>query len=379
MNINQGVHRILFIITQGNLGGAQIHIRDLCTYLYNHNYDVHVAVGVDGSLNEYLERYGVSVHRVPSLGREISLLADIKAYRELYCLVKRLKPDIVTTHSSKAGILGRLVCWQQNIPNVFTAHGWAFTDGVSNIKRRLYILIERMAAKWADLIICVSDYDRKLALKHQVGTETTLRIVHNGMPLIKESNLAQPDMGDVVRIIMVARFSEPKDQGQLLDAIYKLNCKDKCVIQLVGDGDKLVAVKRQAQKMKLTNVCFLGDRTDIEELLSQANIFVLTSNWEGFPLTILEAMRAGLPVVASDVGGVKEAVVHGETGFLVPRGDVQSLAACLENLINNPKLRADMGKNAHKRYEKNFTFEKMLNETIAIYDEVLQARIPENK
>ncbi len=375
MNTDQSVHRIFFIITQGICGGAQIHVRDLSTHLNYLGYDVHVAVGVDGPLNDELESYGITIHRVPSLVREISLLNDIKAYREIESLVKKIKPDIVTTHSSKAGILGRLVCRQQNIPNVFTVHGWAFTEGVSYIKRRLYITIEKISAKWADRIICVSDYDRNLAIYHRVASEAKLRTIHNGIPLMKEINLGQSDMGNVIRIIMVARFSKPKDQAQLLNAISRLDCRDKCLVQLVGDGEELDTVKRQARLMNLTNVEFLGTRTDVAELLSQASISVLTSNWEGFPLTILEAMRAGLPVVASDVGGVHEAVVDGKTGYLIPRGDVQSLATFLKILINDPELRAEMGRNARKRFEDNFTFEKMLRKTIAIYDEVLQTRV----
>lgn len=366
--------RILFIITQGIWGGAQIHVRDLTEHLVYLGYDVHVAIGVEGSLIDELESSGIKVHHVPSLIRELSIIADIKAYHELYSLIKNLKPDIVTIHSSKAGILGRLACRRQNIPNVFTAHGWAFTEGVSNGKRKFYIKIERLAAKWTNHIICVSDYDRQLALNYSVASEVKLRTIHNGIPLIEDTNIAYPDKGNVVNIIMVARFSEPKDQKQLLDALYNLDCRDRCLVRLVGDGENLAATKSHAIQLKLTNVEFLGTRTDVINLLSQASIFVLSSNWEGFPLTILEAMRAGLPVVASDVGGVSEAVVDGQTGYLIPRGDAKYMAHCLEKLINNPELRVDMGKKARERFMQNFTIREMIEKTIAVYDEVWEAK-----
>lgn len=370
---NRQLH-ILFIITQGIRGGAQNHVRDVARHLYSAGYDVQVAVGVEGPLIDELESSGIVVHHIPALVREISPVKDFIAYRELTRLIKQIKPDLVTTHSSKAGIIGRLISRRQSIPNVFTAHGWAFTEGISELKRKLYVVIERLAAKWTDRIICVSDYDRKLALAYSVAEETKLIAVHNGIPLLQDVDMARPDKGDVVNIIMVARFSEQKDHGLLLDAVFNINCRDKFRVQLVGDGENFDEMKARAQQMRLDNVDFLGNRTDVAHLLSQAHIFVLTSNWEGFPLTILEAMQAGLPVVASDVGGVCEAVAEGKTGYLIPRGDVHTLISRLEYLINEPEIRAQMGINARQIFEEKFTFDKMMQATISVYKKVLQDR-----
>ncbi len=268
-----------------------------------------------------------------------------------------------------------MVCRRQNIPNVFTAHGWAFTEGISELKRWVYTFVERSAAKWTDRIICVSEYDRKLALDYSVAAEAKLIAVHNGIPLLEDVDLARPDKGDVVNIIMVARFSEQKDHGLLLEAVPNINSRQRFRVQLVGDGEKFDEMMTRAQQMGLENVEFLGNRSDVASLLSQAHIFVLTSNWEGFPLTILEAMQAGLPVVASDVGGVREAVTEGTTGYLIPRGDVQTLTSRLQYLINEPGIRAQMGINARRIFEENFTLDKMMHETIAVYEKVLQDRV----
>jgi len=367
--------RLLFVITQGIRGGAQNHVRDVARCLHSLGYDVQVAVGVEGPLIDELESSGISVHHIPPLVREISPVKDFKAYLELTGLVKRIQPDLITTHSSKAGILGRLVCRRQNIPNVFTAHGWAFTEGISELKRWVYTFVERSAAKWTDRIICVSEYDRKLALDYSVAAEAKLIAVHNGIPLLEDVDLARPDKGDVVNIIMVARFSEQKDHGLLLEAVPNINSRQRFRVQLVGDGEKFDEMMTRAQQMGLENVEFLGNRSDVASLLSQAHIFVLTSNWEGFPLTILEAMQAGLPVVASDVGGVREAVTEGTTGYLIPRGDVQTLTSRLQYLINEPGIRAQMGINARRIFEENFTLDKMMHETIAVYEKVLQDRV----
>ncbi|HBC32308.1 MAG TPA: glycosyltransferase family 1 protein [Clostridiales bacterium] len=366
-------YRILFIITQGILGGAQIHVRDLAIYLHNSGHNVHVAIGVKGPILNELEANGINVEHIPSLVREISPLKDLQAYQEINGLIRRIKPDLVTSHSSKAGIIGRLVSHRYNIPNIFTAHGWAFTEGVSGKRRRLYLIMERKAASWANRIICVSEYDRNLALKHSVGLPGQLVTIHNGIPILINNSLNRPNKDKIIKKIMVARFSEPKDQQLLLRAASQLQTVTDFEIDFVGDGPLLSATKELARKLQISDkVRFLGARTDVPELLEKAHIFVLTSNWEGFPITILEAMRAGLPVITSDVGGCKEAVIDGITGYLIPKGDAEKLKDRLEILINNAELRQQMGMAGYKRFVEKFTFDRMLKETVKVYEEVLQ-------
>lgn len=364
---------ILFIITQAILGGAQVHVRDLSRSLRDLGYNVHVAIGVKGPLIDELESYGITVHIIPSLVRAISPLQDWQTYREIKCLIQSIEPDLVTTHSSKAGIIGRLVSFKNHIPNTFTVHGWAFTEGVSNIRRSLYLIVERMAASWATKIICVSEYDRKLALKHSVGLPEQLVTIHNGIPVLEDTEIRRLDNDNKVKIIMVARFSEQKDQQLLLKVASQLSIDSNFEIVFVGDGPLLYATEELAQKLQISDkVRFLGARTDVPELLKKAHIFVLTSNWEGFPITILEAMRAGLPVITSDVGGCKEAVIDGITGYLIPRGDAEKLKDRLEILIDKPELRQQMGVAGYERFIEKFTFDGMLTKTVKVYEEALQ-------
>ena len=143
-------------------------------------------------------------------------------------------------------------------------------------------------------------------------------------------------------------------------------------LSFVGDGPQLAAVRDESRQLGIgESVSFLGERFDIAAILSQAHIFALASNWEGFPLSILEAMRAGLPVIASDVGGVAEAVVDGVTGFLIPSGDLNALQARLSTLVESPSLRRTMGKSGRARYEADFTLEQMLQKTLAVYQKAL--------
>lgn len=367
-------YRILYLITQGILGGAQTHICHLALHLSS-EYDVHVAIGVRGPLEEQLKEAGVPVYHVSSLVRPIAPYQDMRGLIQIIRLIRQIQPDLISTHSSKAGILGRLAAHCCGVPALFTAHGWAFTEGVPSTKRNMYILAERVAARWASKIICVSEYDRQLALRHGIGYENQLTTVHNGMPVVPQQYMASPGEGNPVRLIMVARFSEPKEHGLLLKAISGLRTQTPYKVYFVGDGPLLQQSEQLAAKLGVDDkVVFLGARRDVPALLAKAQVFVLISRWEGFPRSILEAMRAGLPVIASDVGGVSEAVVDGETGFLVPRGDIHTLAARLTRIVDDGRLRKQMGDKGRERFLANFTFDRMVEQTLEVYNRVLSSR-----
>lgn len=365
-------YRILYIITQGILGGAQTHVRHLCENL-KEDFEVHVAVGVFGPLVESLHQEGIAVHIVPSLVRSISPFKDIGGFRELERLIKSVKPDLISTHSSKAGILGRLAAVACGVPVIFTAHGWAFTEGVPPVNRTMYIWAERFAARWADRIICVSENDQKLALGYDVASPDKLITIHNGMPIMNDTfTEKQYNQNKSVEFIMVARFSEQKDHKSLLEAIQRIRLQKDYVFSLVGDGELLDNIRSLSLKMGIEKkIRFLGPRQDVPELLKGADVFVLTSKWEGLPRSIIEAMRAGLPVIASDVGGVSELVEEGVTGYLVPRGNADILGARLEKLIDDSELRSQMGMAGYERFIEKYTFDRMLKETVKVYEEVL--------
>jgi glycosyltransferase involved in cell wall biosynthesis len=173
---------------------------------------------------------------------------------------------------------------------------------------------------------------------------------------------------------MVARLSRWKDQPTLLHALADLKDLD-WQLELVGDGPLRGQLEELTQSLGLTSrVTFLGFRRDVAERLAAAQVFLLLSKWEGFPRSILEAMRAGLPVVASDVGGVQESVVDGTTGFVIPRGDAVRLRECLRKLITSSELRVRMGEAGRARYEEKFTFDRLVERTTKVYEAVLGRR-----
>ncbi|ENA3446243.1 glycosyltransferase family 4 protein [Yersinia enterocolitica] len=369
--------KILFIITKANeIGGAQTHIKDLCIRLQQDGHEPQVIVGETGALVDILHSYNIKVYIFPLLVREITPIKDIKCIFKLRKLIKEINPDIVTLHSSKAGIVGRLSLIGSGVPVVFTAHGWSFANGVSGNKKLIYIWIERICSLFTDKIITVSEQDKILAIKYKVAAEDKQVVIHNGIP--EKTTLYEKENSECVRLISVARFCEQKDHETLLKALCLIK-NSNWNITLIGKGPDFGKIKFLADELGLSSkIFFLGERLDVENLLSLSDVFLLISNWEGFPISILEAMRASLPVIASDVGGVNEAVKDNINGFLVNRKDVKDLAYKIEKLINDRHLRDTMGKQGECYFRNEFSFDVMYEKNLAIYKKVINNKLLNN-
>lgn len=363
--------RLLYLVTRSEVGGAQVHVLQLLRAL-KARFDVHVAVGDEGFLTREARCLGVEVHVLPALVQPISPIRDLAAIWSTLKLLRTLRPSLVHAHSSKAGLVGRIAAVQTGVPAVFTAHGWAFAEGVPPGRRLLAILAERTAARWADRIITVSEQDRMLALRYGVGPASKLVTIYNGVADIplQARPAAGNDAGNEICVIMVARFSPQKDHSLLIRAL--AGVQGTWRLKLVGEGPTRPQVESLVRSLGLQErVEFLGARQDVPTLLAGAHVFVLTSNWEGFPLSILEAMRAGLPVIASDVGGVREAVLEGITGFLVPRGNELILRNRLELILADSALRLRMGQAGRQHYIAHFTTDTMVSRILEVYMQVL--------
>ena len=244
----------------------------------------------------------------------------MRAVAEVRGILRHLRPDLVSAHSSKAGVVGRLAARSLGIPTVFTAHGWSFTPGVPRASASVYRWSERLAAPLTARIITVSDFDRELAVRERVASPARLVTIHNGMPDIPPSMMADPGAAPV-RLAMIARFEPPEGSRDAFPRAGRV-ARTRWTLDLIGDGALMPDARRMVGSLGLApRVTFRGPVDDVPALLARAQIYLLVSNWEGFPRSILEAMRAGLPVVASRVGGVAEAVEDGGSGFLAARGD----------------------------------------------------------
>jgi glycosyltransferase involved in cell wall biosynthesis len=368
--------KIAYIVTRADpIGGAQIHVRDLAAAVQAQGHSPTVMTSGRGPFVDALRMQGTPTVLLEHLSVPIGPVRDLRALREIHRVLKDLRPDLLAAHSSKAGILGRLAGRSLRIPVVFTVHGWAFTPGIPAIRRAIYRRIERFVGPFASRIITVSEFDRRLALEAGISSRERVVTVHNGMPDVAPHLRADPG-GSPVRLIMVARFGAQKDHPTLLRALAGLQ-DHAWELDLIGEGPLMAQTESLAATLGIgSRVRFLGQRMDVAEKLANAQVSLLVSNWEGFPLSILESMRAGLPVVASSVGGVEESVRDGETGYVVPRGDTEVLRERIGRLLADPALRVRLGTEGRACYERHFTLSHSVTETLAVYRDVLAGAPP---
>jgi glycosyltransferase involved in cell wall biosynthesis len=360
--------KILFIITKSELGGAQSHVKSLIEKLYQ-KYEIALATGEEGALAETLKAMGVKVYLIPSLIRAINPLTDFSAIKQTVDLIRQLQPHMLHLHSSKAGIVGRIAGAICRVPTVFTAHGWGFTPRTPLIRRIVAYISEKIGGLLAAKIICVCESDRQLALSYKIGRPQSLVTIRSGID-DNAVTLANPAL-QPPRLIMVARFNEQKDQATLLEAIARLSQSD-IHLDLVGSGILLESCQQMAHRLGIADrVSFLGDCNNVTALLARSQIFILATHYEGLPICILEAMRAGLPVIATNVNGIAEQVIDGKTGFLVPHADVVALANVLEVAIAHPELRQKLGKAGREKFLQEFTSDGAIVQTESVYHSVL--------
>jgi glycosyltransferase involved in cell wall biosynthesis len=363
--------RIAYIVTRADpIGGAQIHVRDLAAAVQAQGHSATVITSGSGPFIDELRAQNTPTIVLRHLAVPIDPARDLRALREIRGVLRDIRPDLLTAHSSKAGVLGRLAGRSLHIPVVLTVHGWSFTPGIPAFHAAVYRQIERVVGPLASKIITVSQFDRQLALDARIAAESRIVTVHNGMPDIPPRLWADPARTPP-RLVMVARFGAQKDHPTLLRALAGL-LDHPWELDLIGDGPLMGDTESLAATLGIAGrIRFLGQRMDVDQILARAQASLLVTNWEGFPLSILEAMRAGLPVVASSVGGIGESVRDGATGYLVPRGDVDLLRDRIRRLLSTPALRVRLGTNGRDRYEQHFTLSHCVSETIAVYRDVL--------
>ncbi len=363
--------KIAYVITRADaVGGASIHVRDLARAMLERGHQPLVLLGGDGPVADQLALAGVPFRPLRFLRRPVHPLRDWRAVEEMTSALRYFGPDLVSTHTAKAGWLGRAACARLGIPAVYTPHGWVIGSRISAASGMLFTAAERMAARWCRAIICVCDYERRLAIEKRVAEPAILHVVHNGVRDIPSVQRAEPGRSPV-RICSVARFESPKDHDTLLRALASLPSRD-WKLDLVGDGPRESRVRRLAASLGIApHVNFLGYRSDAAEVLAASQLFILSSRSEALPRSVLEAMRAGLPVLAADVGGVREAVAHGQTGLLAPAGDGRGFAAAIAELLSNSGLRQRLGAAGRLIFERRFRLEQMIEKTETVYAAVL--------
>lgn len=366
------VKLVQLITHMHELGGAQMHVHDLSKRLTADGHEVVLLASGECVLTEELMEAGVDFQQLKWMEVPLKPYQDIRAFFEVRKKLKTINPDLIAVHSSKAGILGRLAAKSLNIPVVFTAHSWAFAGEPSNIKKALFLILERLVGKITSGVITVSTFDYNQALRHDVIAIDKIKKIHNGIPDDERCFHKRRENNSFIRLLMVARFAEPKDHRLLFQALSQLRSV-RWQLTLVGGGPLLAYYQQLTKELGIQDkVIFVGEDRDVIGHMNQADIFVLVSKSEGLPLSIIEAMREGVPIVASDVGGVNELLQHGKQGFLIKKGDNAFLKKALLSLISSEELRKKYGISARNRFMNEFSFEKMYDQTVMFYQAISQ-------
>ena len=365
--------KVLYLITRSERGGGQVHLVDLLAG-FRRQIDLVVGVGEEGYLTEECSRLNVPFHVLPSLVQPISPSKDLRALIETISLIRQVRPNLIHPHTSKAGLLGRIAGLATGVPIIFTAHTWSFAEGISSKQRFISLPLERLVARGRQIIINVSEANRALAITNRIASPDQHVTIWNG---VADTVLrADPTRNNPPKIIMVARFAPQKNHFLLVQALANIDLPYS--LDLVGDGPTRLEVEREVARLGLqSKVRFLGDRSDVAQLLADSQVFALSTNWEGLPYSIIEAMRAGLPVLCTDVGGINESVRDGINGFLVERGNKMQLTARMRELLESPELRLRLGNAGRTDYERHFTVDVMLAKTMACYCKILNLPVKE--
>jgi len=368
--------KVVQIIARMNVGGPAVIVADLMRSIDSSKVEQILITGYcDESEADYLDTVATDIKatRIAGLGRSVSLGADIRAFFALVGMIKKIAPDVIHTHTAKAGVLGRLaaILAGRRAKRVHTFHGHLLHGYFSGWKVKLVIAIEKFLAKRTDILVAVGNQVKVDLLAAGIGKAAQYRVFYPGLveptKVTQEFARKQFEMtASDIYVAYVGRMTAIKRPDRLLDTAAEIKARNLPVRFIVaGEGDLFDATKKDAVARELP-VKFLGWRKDIGALFAASDIAILTSDNEGIPLTLIQAAQASLPIVATGVGSVGDIVVHEVNGYLVDT-EPAALADVLQKLAIDPVLREIMGKAGRERATRYFSLEKMCADHTELY------------
>lgn len=374
--------RVLHVITRMNVGGPARHLLTLLPMLRDRGFEPMLVYGSAEAEEGELPPDGLPAIRVSALRRPLDPRADLRAAAELKRAVAGFRPDVVHTHLSKAGALARRAAARERVPVVVhTFHGHVLEGYFATPANKLFLGTERYLAKRTDALVAVSGAIRDELLRLGIGDAPRWRVIPLGFELPDapavnrleaRASLGLPADGPAVGI--VGRLVPIKNHVLFLEAARRvLERRPEVRFVVAGDGELRTALEAEGSRMLADRVRFTGWVPSLPALYEALDVVVLTSLGEGTPVALIEAAAAGLPVIATDVGGVADVVVDGETGFLVPSGDAGLLADRIADLLGDPDLARRMGDAGRRRIATVFSPDVMADRVAGLYEELLGA------
>lgn len=384
-----GPLRIVHAIARLNVGGAALSVIELAEYQRRHGHDVLVVAGSlaagEESMEYFAEERAVPLFRLDALHRELSPRRDARAVRTLRRLLRERRPDVLHTHTAKAGATGRiaaLLAGDARPPAVLhTFHGHVLSGYFSPRRERVFRLLERALAHGTSTLIAVSDEVRDDLVDYGVAPSERFEVIPYGLDL---SRLGGDGQRDVLRgelgladgtfvLGWAGRLAPIKRPLDLVHVLHELVGRGvDAALVAVGDGPERDHAEALAAELGVAARCrFVGYRRDMHAWYLAFDAFVLTSLNEGTPVAAIEALAAGRPVVATDAGGTRTVVEHGGSGFLAPVGATKELAARLEELARDPALATRLGEYGAADVRARFSLQRMAREIEHLYREAL--------
>ena len=375
-----GQIKVMHVIARMNVGGPAVLVADLMRHLDSQKFETVLITGYcDENESDYLEAVASDVVaiRVAGLGRSISLVKDLGAFFVLIKEIRRFKPNVIHTHTAKAGVLGRVagLIAAPSAKRVHTYHGHLLQGYFGKIKTRLVILLERILALSTLRLIAIGHSVRKDLLDVGIGKESQYEVIFPGLqPLnVQSKSASRQALGleiDKIYLVFVGRLTAIKRPDRLLEIARFLKISYRNVeVLVVGAGELLEATWSSSESEGLPMI-FLGWRNDIDLILSASDIAILCSDNEGIPLTLIQAAQAGLPIVATDVGSVSDIVIHQRTGLLVETSS-KALISAVTSLLDNSSLCHDFGEAGQERANADFTSVAMVKHHELLYSQML--------
>jgi len=388
------MNKVVHIITRLDKGGSAQDMLLTCREL-GRKYEMVLVHGlslesrmtdqekesVERGIKEAIER-GVKVIAIPSLVRKISPIQDLMALFSLWRLLIRERPHIVHTHTSKAGILGRFAAKLAGVPIIIhRPHGHVFYGHFGPFISKFFLLTERVMARITDRMVALTEAEKNDHIALSVFRPEKIATIHSGVDVDRFMNVQvdiaekRKELGLNSKGLVVATVGwllPIKGPMHLLKAMSNVwESHPETSLIFVGKGDLEKGLKKEARRMGVSDkVKFLGWRDDIPEIMQTIDIFVLPSLNEGMGRVLVEAMAAGKPVVASSVGGILDLVKEGQNGFLAEPGDEKGLAIAIKKLLEDKKMRDEMGKRG-REMAQGFSVEKMIEKIDVLYESLL--------
>ncbi len=378
--------KIIYCITKANWGGAQKYVYDLATALNPDLYDVAVLTGNDGFLVEKLKARGVRVLILGDLTRDISIFKDLWAFFKILKIFSHEKPDIVHLNSSKMGLLGALAGRILGIKKIiFTGHGWAFNEDRSKLQRKFIYWLHRLTIKLSHKTIAVSEQTKRQILGNDTDTGKIV-VIKNGIGEINYLNKdlaraeiskrlpADLDIKDRRWLGTISELHKNKGLKYLIEAIHLLDTSsdDRSKLPLViiiGEGERREKLQERINRYGLGDTIFMiGRINEAEKYLKAFDIFTLTSITEALPYVILEAGQAGIPIIASAVGGIPEIIDDLKSGILVRPKEPEEIKRAFDFLQTNTDKALLFGQNIQKKIQEEFNKEIMVKKTLELYN-----------